>query len=109
MFWTSNVLKKRKKPRFQIMALFSYLGVLCLVPLLFNKDDEFVHFHARQGLVLWIWGVLAVFSLHIPVLGGFFFSFSVLMISLLAFVGLLSVVLTRAWRLPVISTLAGRL
>lgn len=106
---TSWMLKRGRTPRSRVMALFSYLGVLCLVPLIFNRDDEYVHFHARQGLVLWIWGVLAIFSLHIPVIGAFFFSFSVLVIALLALAGIASVLLTRAWRLPVVGMVASKL
>ncbi|MBF0448117.1 MAG: hypothetical protein HQL67_07960 [Magnetococcales bacterium] len=106
---TSWMLKRSRTTRSRLLALFSYLGVLCLVPLIFNKDDEYVNFHARQGLVLWIWGVLSIFSLHIPVAGAFFFSFSVLVIAMFAAIGIVSVVLTRAWRLPVIGMIASRL
>jgi len=34
------------------MALLAYIGPLCLVPLLTKEKDEFVKFHARQGMVL---------------------------------------------------------
>ncbi|MBF0371022.1 MAG: hypothetical protein HQL52_16355 [Magnetococcales bacterium] len=102
-------LQKRKTARSRLMALFSYMGILCLVPLMVNQDDEFVFFHARQGLVLWIWGVIAILALHVPVIGPFFFSFSVLMIAVFSLAGLVSVALTRAWRLPVISLLAEKM
>ncbi len=91
------------------MALLSYLGVLCLVPLIFRRHDAFTNFHARQGLVLWIWGVLAIFSLHIPVIGAFFFSGSVFAIMLMSLIGLISVLLFKSWPLPVIGTLAEKL
>jgi fumarate reductase subunit D len=59
------------------IAVLSYLGILCLVPLLLKKDSKFSKFHAKQGLVLtigwffvWIpfmgqiiWALLAIFSL----------------------------------------------
>lgn len=104
------LVTKQKSPKAQLLAIFSYLGVLCLVPVLFNKEgDEYVHFHSRQGLVLWIWGVLAIFSLYIPVLGGFIFSFSVLVISLYSVVGVISVLFTRAWRLPFVGHVSAYL
>lgn len=34
------------------LAAISYLGVLVFVPLLFGQEDEFVKFHAKQGLKL---------------------------------------------------------
>lgn len=36
------------------LAVISYLGILCLVPLLTKKDDKFTQFHAKQGLALLI-------------------------------------------------------
>ena len=92
-----------------VMAAFSYLGMLCLVPLIFSRNNAYVDFHARQGIVLWSWSVLAIFSLHIPIVGPFFFSSSVLFILLLALMGLLSVFMTRTWSLPIISLLAKKL
>lgn len=91
------------------MALFCYLGVLCVVPLILNKDDAYVDFHIRQGLVLWIWGVLSIFSLHIPAMGPFLFSFSFFVILMLAGFGVISVFLGKAWRLPMVGFLAKKL
>jgi fumarate reductase subunit D len=108
MAHTSWTLKRKNDPRIRIMAFCSYMTILCLVPLMFNRDhDEYVNFHARQGLVLWIWGVIAIFSLYIPVVGSFFFSFSVLVISGFALAGAVSVILGRAWKLPVVSMVAS--
>ncbi|MBF0587886.1 MAG: hypothetical protein HQL53_02035 [Magnetococcales bacterium] len=90
------------------MALLCYLGVLCLVPLVINKKDEFVYFHTLQGLVIWMWGMLAIFSLHIPVIGHMFFSFSVLAIGALSILGMTSVMLGRKWRLPGVSLFIRR-
>ncbi|MBF0460332.1 MAG: hypothetical protein HQL87_02955 [Magnetococcales bacterium] len=101
--------RTRCRSRARLMATLSYLGVLCLIPLIFSHDDEYVHFHARQGLVLWIWEVLAIFSLHIPLVGPFFFSSSVFFIAVLTLVGLLSVALSCRWRLPVIGGFARQL
>ncbi|MBF0368361.1 MAG: hypothetical protein HQL52_02790 [Magnetococcales bacterium] len=102
-------LKRSKGNRSKVLAIFSYLGMLCFVPLIFNRNDEYVHFHARQGLVLWIWGVLAIFSLHIPLLGAFIFSSSVIFVMILSVIGISSVVLSRAWRLPLVAFVADRM
>ncbi|MEI6222687.1 MAG: DUF4870 domain-containing protein [bacterium] len=36
------------------ITYLSYLGILCLVPLLAKKESPFALFHAKQGLVLTI-------------------------------------------------------
>ncbi len=95
------------KSRF--LAFISYLGILCLVPLVINNDDEYVDFHARQGLILWMWGVLAIFGLYVPVAGQMFFRVSALLIMIFSMIGLISVALTRAWKIPVIGNWAEAL
>ncbi len=94
--------------RSRLMAAFSYLGVLCFVPLLFGRDDPFVNFHARQGLVIWIWGVLALFALAVPGLG-WFFRFSASLVTTLSIFGLVSVALHKTWRFPFICDLSEKL
>ncbi|HIJ38755.1 MAG TPA: hypothetical protein HPP80_07635 [Rhodospirillaceae bacterium] len=92
--------------RGQLMAAMSYLGILCFVPLLMSKDDEFVYFHAKQGLVLWMWSVLAMFALHLPGLGRWLFGFSSMAVVVLSVVGLAAVAFRRNWRLPLVSSVA---
>ncbi|MBF0373262.1 MAG: hypothetical protein HQL39_07555 [Alphaproteobacteria bacterium] len=92
--------------RSMLMAGMSYLGILCFVPLMMNKDDEFVHFHAKQGLVLWMWSVLAMFALHLPGIGKFLFGLSSMAVVVLALIGLVSVGFRRNWKLPIISSIA---
>jgi fumarate reductase subunit D len=41
---------KENKP----YALLSYCFILCIIPLTRKKDDEFVQFHSRQGLALFL-------------------------------------------------------
>ncbi|MBF0453950.1 MAG: hypothetical protein HQL72_03915 [Magnetococcales bacterium] len=93
----------------QIMAAMSYLGILALVPLIINRRDPYVAFHARQGVVLWIWEVLAVFSLALPVVGRVFFQTSSLICFILSVAGLISVLLGRAWKFPLVGQWAEKL
>lgn len=102
----NTVLESEFNAKTYIMAMMSYLGIFCLVPVLINKDDEYVYFHARQGLVLWIWGVFSIFMLYVPVIGRFFFGLSLLLIIIFSFLGLFSVLFAKAWKLPLIGSLA---
>ena len=49
-----------------LMAALSYLWLLSVVMLVVKKDDPFVLFHAKQGLVLFIASIVLWF---IPFLG----------------------------------------
>ncbi|MFN3076989.1 MAG: hypothetical protein ABT940_08955 [Alphaproteobacteria bacterium] len=85
-------------PRF--LGALSYFGILCLVPLVVNKDDEFVAFHAKQGLILWVWAMLALFVLYLPGLGRLLFQVSAFAVPAYSLMGLISVLLNKAWKLP---------
>lgn len=38
----------------KVMAVLSYFGILCLIPLLAGKNSPFARFHAGQGLTLFL-------------------------------------------------------
>jgi uncharacterized membrane protein len=85
----------------KIQACMSYLGILALVPLVLNSDDDYARFHARQGVIIWMWEVLAIYALVIPG-GRMFFTISSFLCFTLSVIGLISVLLGRAWKFPVI-------
>lgn len=53
-----------------LMAVLSYFGILVLIPLLTDaKNDPFVKFHIKQGLVLLVVSIIAGVIGWIPVVG----------------------------------------
>lgn len=56
-----------------LMLVLSYLGILALIPLLVEKDDAEVQWHAKHGIVLllmWVAvGVVFTILANVPVLG----------------------------------------
>ena len=48
-----------------LMIALSYLGILCLIPLLVEKDDKEVQWHAKHGLVLMIAEFIGIVGLGI--------------------------------------------
>ncbi|MFQ5350197.1 MAG: hypothetical protein ACE5EG_07130 [Thermoanaerobaculia bacterium] len=56
-----------------LMIVLSYLGLLALIPLLMEKEDQEVQWHAKHGLVLFAFWVILGFVLGalsaVPVLG----------------------------------------
>ena len=53
-----------------LMAVLCYFGILVLIPFLTDaKNDPFVKFHIKQGLVLLIVYVICGFVLWIPFIG----------------------------------------
>ena len=56
-----------------LMIVLSYLGLLALIPLLMEKEDQEVQWHAKHGLVLFAFWVILGFVLGalsaVPILG----------------------------------------
>ncbi len=51
-----------------IMIVLSYLGLLALIPLLVEKDDREVQWHAKHGLVLTVVEVIVFIGLQILIM-----------------------------------------
>lgn len=92
------------------IAVLSYLLILVFIPLLTYRDDRFIHYHAKQGLMLmlcWIVFIVIAYPLtYIPyagigiiaVLGALF-----LCLNLVLIIGAL---LGRMWLIPVLGMYA---
>ena len=60
-----------------VMIVLAYLGLLALIPLLVEKDDREIQWHAKHGLVLFVaevaffivFSILMMILANIPVLG----------------------------------------
>lgn len=91
-------------PEDRNIALLSYLFLLVLVPLLTKRNNEFIMFHARQGVVLAIvWFVVMIFG-WIPFLGFVGFIFCVV----LTVLGLMNVMAEKKKELPWIGKYASK-
>ena len=89
----------------KVLAILSYLSILCIIPLVLKKDNPFVLKHGKQGLILFL-GEVAVFILHI-ILGQWILRLGMFVFGVLSFVGLIAVLQGRDAELPVVSNLAN--
>lgn len=91
------------------MALISYIGILSLVPYLAKEKDEFVRFHAKQGLALFIAEIGTMMLWMVPFLGFFVIQILNLIWLVLSILGIVNVVNNKKEKLPVIGDLAEKL
>lgn len=107
---TEQVLEEPKKEGDnKLMGILSYIGVLCLIPLLTKKDDEFVFFHAKQGLVLFIAEVITAFVAAIPFIGWVIAPLASLLWIILSIVGIINVLGDKTKELPVLGKYAAKI
>ncbi|MBD3251272.1 hypothetical protein GF380_02250 [Candidatus Uhrbacteria bacterium] len=82
----------------KVMASLSYIGILCLVPLLAMKQSRFAQEHAKQGLLLLIVWIVGSFIFWIPLIG-WAAMVVVFIVNVIAFVKCL---MGEFWEIPVI-------
>jgi len=83
-------------------AILSYLWILCLIPILMKKQGEFVRFHARQGLMLFVVEIGFFIIGIIPILGQLISMLGMLVCGVLSLIGIVQVLMGNKWRMPVI-------
>jgi len=88
----------------KVFAILSYLSILCIIPLLFKKDNPFVLKHSKQGLILFL-GEVAFFIIHI-VLGLWILRLGIFLCGVFSFIGLITSLQGRDVQLPIVSKLA---
>lgn len=93
------------------MAVLSYIGILCLIPLLAAKESKFAQFHAKQGLVLFlVWVVLGILY-AIPFLNVvmLFVGWILwLLLAALAIMGIVNALGGKFWKMPVLGGMAEK-
>lgn len=92
-----------KSSRF--IAAIAYLWILCLVPLILKKKDEFAQFHGKQGLllaVLWFFGGLIFW---IPFIGWVV----AVILALASIYGFFQALKGEKWEIPVIGKYAKKI
>jgi len=90
----------------KMYALLAYLSILCIIPLIFRKNNPFVLAHGKQGLVLFV-AEVGVFILSIM----FPWAYPPLMFLLMAFSfwGIIAVLRGQTVRLPVAASIADKI
>jgi uncharacterized membrane protein len=88
-----------------IMAALSYVAFLVLIPLFIRRDNPYVVWHAKQGLVILIGLVLAVVAGQ-WMMGPANILFLVLLLA--DAIGLAQALLGKKWKIPIIGDIANR-
>lgn len=95
----------------KVMAVLSYIGILCLIPLLAAKESKFAQFHAKQGLVLFLAEVLLSILYAIPVLNVvmvFVGWIIYILLVVLAIMGIVNALQGKYWKMPVLGGFAEK-
>ena len=91
----------------KILAALSYVPVVFLISLLGWVNDDFIQFHGRQGLALFIvWFIFWALGL-VPLLG-LIIPLGYLVLLVIAIIGIATAFLGRKWVVPIIGKYAEK-
>lgn len=92
------------------LALLSYIGILCLVPLLGKKDSKFCQEHGKQGLVLFLFEIAVMVLGMVPVIGWLAIGpIGSLLALVLSIVGIVNVFQGKFWEIPVLGAYRNKI
>ena len=90
----------------KVFAILSYLSILCIIPLVFKKDNPFVLSHGKQGLVLFV-AEVGIFIIQI--IFPWSFKLGVFVLGVISFCGIIAVLKGEYIKLPIITELADKI
>ena len=95
------------------LAWLSYLGILLLIPLLVNRENEYSKFHVKQGIVLLACSIMSSFGMAvislIPYLGALVVLGLSLFLFILTIIGIVNSLKGKTEPLPVIGQFAEKI
>ena len=93
----------------KLMAAVGYLGILCLIPLLFKRNSPYVQFHAKQGLVILIVWVILWIGNIIPILGQIVWAVGSVVLLIVVILGIVNALNGKMWPIPFLGKYAAQL
>lgn len=94
----------------KVWAAIGYLGILFLIPLLAKKDSPFAVYHGKQGLALFVAGLVVGAVSALPVIGWFVVApIGGILLFILFIMGLINALGGKMVPLPVIGKMVENL
>ncbi len=85
----------------KVIAALSYLWILVFIPLFLKKDSKFAQEHAKQGLVMFIVGLVGMFVFWIPLIGWLLW----LVLVIMNIIAIIKCLMGEFWEVPVLGAL----
>lgn len=82
----------------KVIACLSYLNLLFLIPLLAKRDSKYCQEHAKQGLVVFVAGLVGSLVFWIPVIGWL----AALVFFVVVIVAFIKCLMGEFWEIPLI-------
>jgi len=93
----------------RFFAAIAYISFLCIISLVFKKDNKFALYHSKHGLALFVFEVAGFILSVIPVLGWFLRTIGFVVFVLVSLWGISQAWMGNYSRIPVVSKVADKI
>jgi len=104
-----DALKEKEIQEGKFFAVISYISFLCIISLVLKKDNKFAVYHAKQGLVLFVFEVVCFIVSVIPILGWLLGKGGLVLFTLASVWGILQALMGNRSRILLISDIADKI
>lgn len=105
----SGLDKDKEIQEGKFFAVISYMMFFCIIALLLKKDNKFALFHAKHGLVLFVFEVACFILSATPLLGRLINVLGVIVFTLMSLFGILQSLMGNYARIPLVSDIADKI
>ena len=93
----------------RFFAVISYISFLCIVALLLKRENKFAVYHAKQGLVLFVFEIVSFILSVIPVFYWLLRTLGLFAFILVSLWGMLQALKGKYPRIPIVSKVADKI
>ena len=93
----------------KFFAVIAYISFLFIVSLVLKKNNKFALYHAKCGLVFFVFEVACFILSIIPILGWLIGMFGIVILGLFSVWGILQALMGNYNRFPIISDIADKI
>ena len=104
-----ETINERDVEEGRFFAVISYISFLCIIALLLKKENKFAIYHAKQGLVLFVFEIVCFILSVIPILSWLLRTLGVFVFILASLWGILQALKGNCPRIPVISKISDKI
>lgn len=93
----------------RLWSSLAYFWVFAFIPFILKRKEEFIFFHAKQGVVLFITEIILILILPIPFLGWFIAPLGLFLCAFFSFRGIFSALRGEKWIIPYLGRYANEI
>ncbi len=93
----------------RFLSAICYLGIFCSIPLILKIKNDYIRFHARQGLVLLLVEIFFVLIFIIPFIGWIIGFFGLVASAIFSLIGLIKSLIGKQYKMPFIGKFADKI